>query len=169
MDKYVRDGAVWSTTDQLTWFAGDGDKQHAGWVRIDTEGTKAMLGFLPDAPVKFNGAVMESPNRFAGIFVTSLDPDKTIAQADRLLLATMARVHNTGMRYEGEKLLSVGRGPMLIEPVKAKITLPGRSIKRIRVLDHDGRRTSKVLDADGASFEVDGSRDKTIYYEVELE
>ncbi len=52
-----------------------------------------------------------------------------------------------------------------IEPVFATLTVPGA--KRVTVLDHDGRTTSKKLSVSPEGrFEINGARDKTMYYEI---
>ena len=80
----------------------------------------------------------------------------------------MARNCNTGFKvlaFDG-RVLDNGKGPILLEPVKATITVGGRSIAAVNVLDHDGKRTGKTLAAAGGTFTIDGARDKAIYYEV---
>ena len=67
---------------------------------------------------------------------------------------------------EGNTLLEVGRGPIVMEPVQAGITVEGRDIAAVYVLDHDGRRTDVTLPVTGGRFEIDGRRDKAVYYEV---
>ncbi len=54
------------------------------------------------------------------------------------------------------------------EPVKATITMGGRRVTAVHVLNHDGKRTGKTLDVSDSTFTIDGSRDKTLYYEVLL-
>ena len=37
------------------------------------------------------------------------------------------------------------------------------------MLDHDGKRTGKMLEVTDGTFRIDGMRDKAIYYEVVFE
>jgi hypothetical protein len=59
-----------------------------------------------------------------------------------------------------------GKGPILLEPVKATIRIKGRRLKAVNLLDHDGRRTKRTLAVKGGRFTIDGAKDKTLYYEV---
>jgi hypothetical protein len=54
----------------------------------------------------------------------------------------------------------------LLEPVKATVSLAGRKIEAVNILDHDGRRTGRTLPVTDGRFTLDGSKDKAIYYEV---
>ena len=70
---------------------------------------------------------------------------------------------------EGNELLELGRPPLLIEPVRAKVTIAGRKVKSVHVLDHDGRRTEVELPVAAGAFSIDGARDRSFYYDVELD
>jgi len=50
--------------------------------------------------------------------------------------------------------------------VKATVTIAGRPIASVNVLDHDGRRTDRTLPVMDGRFTLDGAKDKAIYYEV---
>jgi hypothetical protein len=166
---YVHDDMIRSVTGQLNWRRAEGGRR--GYFTIDTDGTKAVVGFMPAETVNLGNVSFQSDNLFAGLFLTSLDRDKTIAQSSSLLLFAMARVRNTGQRFseDGSELLAIGQAPIVIEPVQARFTIAGRGIKEVRLLDHDGRRTDRTLPVQGEAFAVDGRRDRTMYYEVVLE
>jgi hypothetical protein len=59
-----------------------------------------------------------------------------------------------------------GKGPTLLEPVKATVRFTGRKIATVYVLDHDGRRTATTLPVKANSFTLDGARARALYYEV---
>jgi hypothetical protein len=65
---------------------------------------------------------------------------------------------------EGNKVLDKGKGPILLEPIKAAITVPGAV--SVTLLDHDGRPTDRTLPVEECAFAIDGSRDRTPYYLV---
>ena len=69
------------------------------------------------------------------------------------------------MAFDG-RVLDNGKPPIMLEPVKATIAIAGRPIAAVNVLDHDGKRTGKTLDATDGTFTIDGTRDKALYYEV---
>jgi hypothetical protein len=154
-----------SNTGQLVWDYSEADR---GFFTVDTPGTKAVVGFAPARPQKLGPVTIESDGRFVAVFVTALQKDKTLADAPSLLVTAVARTKNTDMRFNREhtELLDLGKAPVLVEPVKARVDL-GRRIAAVHLLDHDGRRTERALDVkDGTAFDLDGSRDKTPYYEV---
>jgi hypothetical protein len=68
--------------------------------------------------------------------------------------------------FNEDRLLEKGSSPILMEPVKASLTLAGRKPPTVHLLDHSGRRTGKTLQVEGNRFEIDGARDKTCYYLV---
>jgi hypothetical protein len=169
MDRYVKNGAIRSVTGELEWH-GATDAQR-GYFTIDTAGTKALVGFAPRRAVALGNVSFRTENPFAGIFLTSLGRDRNLADDKRLLLLAMARVRNTDMEIDGDKgvLTKVGKTPMIMEPVKASVTIDGRRIKSVRILDHDGRRTDRTLPVRSSTFGIDGARDRAFYYEIEVE
>ena len=75
--------------------------------------------------------------------VSALGRNESISGGKRLLVTAMARMRNTGMRYDAarKKLVHRGEAPIVLEPVKARITLHRRGGAKVYLLDHDGRRT----------------------------
>jgi hypothetical protein len=67
----------------------------------------------------------------------------------------------------GNDLLERGRGPVLMEPVRAELRFRRPNGIRVTALDHDGCRTeTRVAVRDGV-FVVDGAQDRTPYYLIE--
>jgi hypothetical protein len=165
VSKYTRNGVIQSATGQLAWQADGKDK---GFFVLNSDATKAVVGFAPDAPCKLGDVSIKVDNPFAVVFLTVMDEQGTIATADRLLLTVVARAKNTGMRYNEDctKLLSVGEAPILLEPVKARIDLGRKGRAAVNILDHDGRSTGRSLPVKDGIFEINGARDKALYYEV---
>ncbi len=92
-----------------------------GW--IDTEKTKAAYGFLGEAgKVKLNGMEVDVKTPFATVALSSLT-DNAILRSDNLLLTTVGRSENTGMKFNEEhtELLDVGQPPILVEVIEAEI------------------------------------------------
>ena len=107
---------------------------------------------------------------FAAIYVTAQEPDKDIATSKNLLITAIARARNTGMKFNdaGNSLLDRGKPPILMEPVKATITLLKPGTPKLVLLDHDGLRTATTLPVENGTFTIDGTRDKTPYYLIEF-
>ncbi len=164
------DGLVRSTTGQLAWRYGE-----RGWFSVDTPGTQAVVGFAGGRRVELADVVLEPQNEFACLFVTSLDRERPIAEAQALLVTAVARARNTGMVYsdDGTELIEAGEAPIRIEPVRARITIRGRGTPQVTALDHVGRRTEHALPvetaAGDAAFTIGEQEFGTLYYEVRFE
>ncbi|MFP4635009.1 MAG: hypothetical protein ACLFRD_04035 [Nitriliruptoraceae bacterium] len=65
----------------------------------------------------------------------------------------------------------MGGEPLVMEPVRARISLAGtgRRVREVCVLDHDGRRTDRTVPVQDDAFTIDGTRDRALYYEIVLE
>ena len=63
-----------------------------------------------------------------------------------------------------DQILDCGESPILMESVRAKITLNRQGQPKVYLLDHDGLRTPQTLLVQNNTFEIDGNRDKTCYY-----
>jgi hypothetical protein len=111
---------------------------------------------------------LETP--FASLFLTALKRGEDLANCKRALISVMARQSNTGFAYftPDNKLLDNGRPPILLEPVKATLSMAGRPIKAVYILDHDGRRTERMIAVTDGRFTLDGTKDRAVYYEVEF-
>ena len=159
---FEKDGYLVSATGQLCWKEG-----REGFFTMDTDATKAVVGYANGQTCALGTVTIKPESRFAAIYVTAPGRSETIAQAKSLLIVAIARARNTGMQFNdaGDRLLAKGNAPVLLEPVKATIMIPGKS--RLVLLDHDGRRTDKTLPIASGAFTIDGARDKTPYYLAE--
>ena len=99
--------------------------------------------------------------------MTALDQDATIAKGKRLLISTIARVHNTGMKYVAGNMVEAGKAPLRVEPVAADIKFKRGGKPVVNVLDHDGVATGQTLAVgDDGTLKLDGNSTKAVYYEV---
>jgi hypothetical protein len=167
---FLQDGGIRSSTGQLRWQEG-GHSSTDGFFTVNTPATKAVVGFAEGQVCALDGVVITVRSRFAAIYVTPMRRADTLASAKELLMVAWARARNTGMKFNpaGDELLERGKGPILIEPVKASIALPGRQIQSVEALDHDGCPTGKTLRLGSRSFHIDGATDQTPYYRIRLE
>ena len=166
--RYRRAGAWVSSTEQLRW--QEGASKLDGFFTIDTEATKAVVGFAAGQECELGSVTIAPKCRFGAIYVTALEKDKTIASSNNLLVVGIARARNSGMKVFGDcRLLDRGEPPVLMEPVKAAITIKKPGTPRVRLLDHDGHPTGKLLPTAGGSFTIDGAEEKTPYYLVTFE
>jgi len=163
---HTRDGQLVSTTGQLRW--KEGGRGPSGYFTMDTPGTKAVVGFAEGQKCELGGVTIEPQSRFGAIYVTAREKDKTVETAAELLVVAIARARNTGMKFSpsGDRMLAKGEGPIVMEPVKARIALGRAGTPKVIALDHDGKPTEAVVPVENGAFTIDGARDKTPYYLV---
>jgi hypothetical protein len=166
LDKYAKEGVYASTTGQLRWRAGTGKLD--GAFTMDTPATKAVVGFAKGRVCELGDVAITPQCRFGAVYVTARELDKDIASSANLLVVAVARARNTGMKVLlDSRILQRGDAPVVMEPVKAQITIRKQGDPVVHVLDHDGCRTDKTLPVQNGTFTIDGARDRTPYYLVE--
>lgn len=163
MARYTHDKVITSTTGQLAW-----DTSGKGFITINTPGTKAVVGFAQDKSLVLGNVTMASHSPYASLILTALEKSATLDNARTALLTVVARNANTGFTYHAfdQSIIENGKGPIMMEPVKASVSFGTRAIAAVHVLDQDGRRTDKTLPVEGNTFTLDTARDQTLYYEV---
>jgi hypothetical protein len=162
MGKYDQNKTIVSTTKQLAW-----DYSGKGYFTVNTEGTKAVVGFAQDKKLQLGDYSFTLHCPYASVFLTSIEKGKVLSQTKTALLTAVARNSNSGFKIltvDG-RIVDNGKGPILLEPVKAGITC-GRDIAAVNILDQDGQRTGRTLPVAGHSFDIDGAQEKTMYYEL---
>ncbi len=166
---FEKDGFLASSTGQLRWKEA-GQEKLGGYFTIDSPGTKAVVGFAESRQCQLGEVTITSQCPFGAIYVTAREPDKTIATSGRLLITAIARARNSGMQFSdaGDSLLDRGKPPILMEPVKATITIRKSGGLKVYLLTHDGLRTDKTLPAPNGTITIDTARDKTPYYLIEF-
>jgi hypothetical protein len=132
---------VCSATGELSW-------HREGLVTVDTPRTQGFAGFPEQRQVDLGDVSITLDNPFAEIVVTSLS-DEPIAQAKHLLISASARAENRSQVYRALRmsLVDVGKKPILVEPVSARIVLRrvARTAPRVYAVDWYGRRTPVTL------------------------
>lgn len=162
---YVEDGVYTSTTGQLRWKAGESKMD--GFFTMNTPGTKAVVGFANGEVCKLGAVTIAPKSRYGGIYVSGKDRADTVAAGDNLVIVAIARARNTDMKvFQDSRIIQRGKPPVVMEPVKATITLDRPGNATVHVLDHDGVRTGTTIPVTNGTFEIDGARDKTCYYLV---
>ncbi len=163
----LEEGRARSVTGQLDWRFG---ARKQSYFTVDTDATKAVVGFAPAEPIALGEVTVTPSGRFASLFITARGPGQTLADADSLVVTAFARARNTGMRFseDSKQLLELGDAPVEIEPVRATVKLarPGFTV---HVLDHDGHRTGRTLSVTDGQFTLDGAADRTPFYEIAFE
>ncbi|HET6559315.1 MAG TPA: hypothetical protein VFG54_18470, partial [Prolixibacteraceae bacterium] len=159
-----KDSAMHSTTGQLVW-----SEKGKGFFTINTTGTKGFVGFTKNETLTLGEVVLKTDNEFAVVLITSLDHEKGIDTSSKLLITTIARAQNQGMKFNSERteLLERGQAPVLLEPVSLQISIDRKTKPTITALDHSGRKTSQTIPSDNQWITLDGAKTRSIYYLVE--
>lgn len=169
LQPYRKDGVLVSSTGQLRWKEAEGKED--GYFTIDTAATKAVAGFAAGQKLTLGEVAISPASPFSVIYVTAQGRKETLRSAKNLLVVAMARARNTGMELEqtrkGPVAKARGTGPILLEPVKAEISIRKKGTARVTLLDHDGLPTGRTLDVKDGTFQIDGAKDQTPYYLVE--
>ena len=132
---------VTSNTGQLAWDYG------RGVLEARSERTQGVVGFAGGQSFDLPGLTVTVDTGFVSLLFTSLD-DLPILDSEHILVTAMARDQQTGTQYsaDGKTLLSMGSDPLLLEPVKATITMKGGGSSGVRAVDVYGcRRTRPCL------------------------
>ena len=96
-------------------------EKNYGWV--DTAMTKSIYGFLKkNGIIEINGLSVECHTDFAVIAMSSLS-EQSISQSNNILLTTIGRARNAGVKYDGLEMVELGNGPVQVENIYAKIKL----------------------------------------------
>jgi hypothetical protein len=163
LSRYRHGAQVKAVTGQLAW-----DTSSQGFFTVNSAGTKAVVGFASGQEQTLGDVKIRLDSPFGSLFLTALEPGEDLASGKRALLTVLARQSNTGFTYfeTDHRVLKNGGPPILLEPVKATLTITRRPIASVNVLDHDGRRTGGTLPVTDGRFTLDGTKDRAIYYEV---
>jgi hypothetical protein len=165
LSRFKKDGWYCSSTNQLRWKPGA--EKLDGCFTMNTPGTKAVVGFAQGRAYTLGNVTIEPKCRYGAIYVTAKERDRDLANSDKLLVVAIARARNTGMKVlGGTRIVERGKSPVVMEPVKAAITIRRSGRTTVYLLDHSGRRTAATLPVENGSFTIDGARDKTCYYLV---
>lgn len=133
----------------------------------------ALAGSPGRRPVVSDALTIESDTTGAAVAASSAGPEP-IAEARRLLVTAVARVEPTGQTYADaarREVAEPGRPPLLVEPVRARVTWKRRGAIRAFALDAAGRRVGPAtLESapDGVRLVIDG-RAPAIHYELTLD
>jgi len=165
IDAYRDGDAIVSSTGQLRWTPSKGDEPQGGHVTIDTDGTKAFIGFAPGGQAfdLGDGYSIAPEKGFAVIHLSAKGENETLANAKEIVVTAMARARNSGMIVDEEKsqIVKPGAAPIMLEPVKAAVKTPFSG--ELLVLDQDGIAPTATREIDG-TFVLDGAKDKTPFY-----
>jgi hypothetical protein len=163
---YEQNGALVSATKQLSWT--ESPNAMGGFFTMNTPATKAVVGWAHGRKLALGNVSLEPTSTYGALYVTVRGPQGTTENAKDLLIVAMGRARNTGQKFspDGSAMLERGAGPIVMEPVRARVALRRAGTPQVFALDHDGKMTATKIPVQNGAFEIDGARDKTPYYLV---
>ena len=146
---------------------------------VDTERTKAVYGRIGPVghnstkkkvgvTVEMNGMKVEGETDFGVIALSSLTDDP-IEKSENMLLSAIGRAGNSDARFDGTKMLEIGRTPIEAEVVNARISLKTEIGDKLKVwgVNAEGFYAGCLPTSyeDGIlSFEIGDDLDPACYY-----
>ena len=143
------EGAALLNRDTVTSDTGELYRNWAaGYGLIDTKKTKSIFGnFKKGQKIQLrDGVEFEMSEEFATVTLTSLSGED-LNDARLILITAVGRADNTDAQYNEDhtQRISLGHGPVLIEPIEAVINIRS-SVENMRCwsIDPDGAYTGMV-------------------------
>jgi hypothetical protein len=152
---------VLSNTGQLTW---DYARQV---VTVHSDKTQGIIGFAGGDTYDLPGVTVKNiQTPFISLLFTPLD-NLPLVDSEHILITAMAQDKQLGAVYNdnGTELIEAGGPPLLLEPVRATITLKGSPVDSVKVVDTFGVPINQEIDHTNNTFVIDG-RYATYYYQV---
>ena len=123
-----------------------GNRSLTGTSRSTQRPRKAVVGFAEGQTFRLGSVTIEPQSRYAAIYVTAREADADLETSNNVLVVAIARARNSGMKiFNDDRILQRGTAPVVMEPVKARITLSRGAAATVHLLDHSGRKTGKTL------------------------
>jgi hypothetical protein len=163
-------GLMVSSTGQMLW-----DYRH-GAMFINTPRTVWAAGEFGGTVQTLGPVTVEMATGGASVAVTSLDGERPITDADRLLIMAVGRAYATGAVYNITRTIVKEHGalPLVTEPVVAALTieLSGATSAKVTAYNPDGSEAGDPPQSFGAgvlSVELGREPARGIYYGVTVE
>ncbi|WP_169974349.1 hypothetical protein [Tautonia rosea] len=141
-----------------------------GRFTIDAPDTIGVAGVLQGAAASRDGLSIRSEDAVGAVVVSTVS-GKPIAEADRFLITTVARVQPTALQWVDHwkrEVADPGRPPLRVEPIRASITWNRDAPASVFALDNAGRRVAEikgVSSSNGLRFVLD-RRDGYLHWEL---
>lgn len=147
---------------------------------VDTERTKVIYGRLGLAGnnssikkaiavgIEINGMSVDCKTDFAVVALSSLTNDP-IEHSDNMLLSAIGRARNTDPVYDGEKMLDIGKAPIMAEVIQANIRIKTDLGDKLKVwgVNAEGFYSGRIVTTyeDGyLSFKIGDENNPACYY-----
>jgi hypothetical protein len=134
LSKYIdRDKkTITSSTGEIVWDYG------RGLLTVNSPKSQAVTGFLAQAgPVKLGDVTIESHNEYGTIHVISLD-GQPLSSSKKILIQAFTEEKMYGFKSINGRIQDIGRAPITVRDIDAKVTLTNGAGLKAVVLDEQG-------------------------------
>jgi hypothetical protein len=178
---------ITASNGQMRW-----DYSGRGFITTDTPVAQAVIGFGGGREHRLSTATVRYDVPFANVYLAARKPGETLADAKEIVVLTLARTANRGdvleetsmapfataekveksKNPEEARAFQMANPRLLIEPVKATITLARSGPCTVIALDHDGCAPAQTKPiavrqvAGGVQFDLDGAAAQAFTYLV---
>lgn len=168
-------GSVASSNGELFW---NRDNADAAFMRVTGPAVQGAIGFVKGGTVDLGDwsfKVGDSSPSHMAVLLQSRD-GASLRETRHMILSVWSEHQNTGMGWNGAQT-SVddrwGSAPTIVCPAQVELTLRFAAARTLRLfpLDEKGNRNNALAAADvesGRRFQIDTGRDKTVWYEIEI-
>lgn len=170
----IRHSLLTSAGGEIVWSTKDRQ------FLLNTPYTQAVVGEVAGELHSFRDVEITTSTEFVNITVSALGKDKddnvaldkTIADADRILVTAVARARNKGQELtsDGNTITQYGSTPVIVEQVEGQIVFKTFDTFEVYILNSSGVRTQKkanvTKDERGYTVLTMQIGDETTYYEL---
>ena len=192
LDKYWdrEKKVIHASNGQIVW-----DYSGRGFFTVDTPAAAAVIGFGGGRNHELTDVSVQYDNPFANVYLAARRQGQTLGrcrpgrdhdfgphcQPRRILEETEMAPLVRGQRDsrartpEDKRADYLANPRLLVEPVRATVTLKRKAPCRLYALDHDGCKPATAREirvestSDGVRFTLDGHQTQTLYYLVDFE
>ena len=137
---------------------------------LNTDLAQAAVGYTGGERFETDDIIFDIDTEFSTDSVCAIDK-KPIEESGRMLLTTLARQMNTGMKLarDGSKVEDGGTAPILIEPVCGSVTIKNTNDYDVWILESSGRRNRKAKcekTAEGYTRIILSAENRAMNYEI---
>ncbi len=175
IDRPLPAGSLTSSNREMRWNV---DNPQAAYMRIDAPGVQGAIGFIKGFEMHFGDWQFNvgsgSPDHMA-VILQSRDR-VPLRETRRMILSIWTEHQNTGMVWN-EAQTSVddrwGGDPPIVRPAQVEFNLRLPALRTLRMYpldEHGSRREELAVEKvdDGLRFQLDTGRDRSVWYEIEI-
>ena len=127
-----------SSTGEIVWDFGN------GILSVDSPKSQAVTGFLSKtSPIKLGNVTIQSGNEYATVHIISLD-DAPIATSKKILIQAFTEEKMYGFKGENGSIQDIGRMPITVRNIDAKVTFANSPGIKATKLDEQGYANGDV-------------------------